>query len=38
MLMVASVKTTPCSCSQLMVGPDSSTIALTKRGLARQWL
>ena len=28
----------PASCSQAMVAPDSSTMARTSRGLARQWL
>ena len=38
MLIVASVKTVPRSRSQPIVEADSSMMALTSRGLARQWL
>jgi len=38
MLIAASLNSTPCSSSQEMVRLDSSTKALTRRALARQWL
>ena len=38
MLIIWPVNSTPCSCSQAIVAADSSTIALTSRAFAFQWL